>query len=194
MIPVLALCVSLHQPQRHQHLQQTLTLNLHQRSLSGNARDVTYLESTCGMVVPDVHALSLHVPPQCPPPPPPAWPRRDTTSPTQPSAPTLPPQVLVLREAVANLTTRCTAITERFDAIEARIDSLATQNATTERTLASLVESHQAIMATVTTFSEKLKALTSRFEMVCDRMFKEPSQCTTENGTTSVSLPPSAFR
>lgn len=133
--------------------------------------------------------------PAAPPPPPPALrPRRDTNLPTLPSTPTLPPQVLALREAVANLTSRCTVISERFDAIEARIDSLATQNVTTERTLASLVESHQTIIATVTTFSEKLEALTSRFEKVCDLVLKEPLQRTTPCGAASVLTSPSVSR
>lgn len=110
-----------------------------------------------------------------PPPPPSPWPRQDKASPT------LPPQVLALQEAVSKLSARCSAITERFDAIEARIDSLAAQNATTERTLASLVESHQVIIATVTAFSEKLEALASRFELVGDHVRKVP-------------LPPSASR
>ncbi|KAK3871093.1 hypothetical protein Pcinc_023739 [Petrolisthes cinctipes] len=68
------------------------------------------------------------------------------------------------------------------------------QNATTERTLASLIESHQVIIATVTTFSEKLKALASRFELISDHVLKVPPQRSTQSGIASVTLPPSASR
>lgn len=110
----------------------------------------TYCLYTCSHSVPA---------PAQPSPPPPSWPRRAIPLSILSSSATLPPQVFALLESVANLTARCTAFTERFDAVEARLDSLATQNATTERTLASIVESQQAIITTVTTFSEKLEAL-----------------------------------
>ncbi|KAK3871083.1 hypothetical protein Pcinc_023729 [Petrolisthes cinctipes] len=67
-------------------------------------------------------------------------------------------------------------------------------NATTERTLASLIESHQVIIATVTTFSEKLKALASRFELISDHVLKVPPQRSTQSGIASVTLPPSTSR
>lgn len=144
---------------------------------------------------------SAHAPtvstPAPPPPPPPSpssssWQQRGTGSSTPSSTPTLPPQVLALQESVASLTTRCTAFTERFDAIEARINSLVTQNATTERTLATLVESHQAIIHTVNTFSEKLEALATRMEMVCDHVTKDPPQRAAQKDTPPMRETPSA--
>ncbi|KAK3874135.1 hypothetical protein Pcinc_019000 [Petrolisthes cinctipes] len=50
------------------------------------------------------------------------------------------------------------------------------------------------IIATVTTFSEKLEALASRFELISDHVLKVPPQRSTQSGIASVSLPPSASR
>lgn len=123
-------------------------------------------------------SLAVNMPP---PPPPPSQRRSPDASLPLATPPTDSPQVLALREAVTNLTARCTAITARFDAIESRIDKLTTQHATTERTLASLVESHHAVIATVATFSEKMEALVARFEKISEQLLKEPPKRTPQD-------------
>ena len=128
------------------------------------------------------------------PPPPPLQPLPGAVPPQPASTLSDSPQVIALREAVAKLTTRCTAIAARFDAIEARIDSLAAQQASTERTLASLVESQQVVIATVATFSEKLEVLTNWFEKFSNQATKKPPQHSPQRATTSTSLSPPASR
>ncbi|KAG0728250.1 hypothetical protein GWK47_032886 [Chionoecetes opilio] len=86
-----------------------------------------------------------------PPPPPPA------TSSSSP-CPTDSAAVIVLPQTVTTLESRCTTLTARFDAIDARIDSLVSH------TLATLVESHQVVIASVTTLTEKLNVVVSRLE------------------------------
>ncbi|KAK4322526.1 hypothetical protein Pmani_006707 [Petrolisthes manimaculis] len=125
-------------------------------------------------------SLAANMPPP-PPPPPPSQRRSPAASLPAASPPTDSPQVLALREAVTNLTARCTAITARFDAIETRIDNLVTQHATTERTLASLVESHHAVIATVATFSEKMEAIVAKFEKISEQLLKEPPKRTPQD-------------
>ncbi|KAK4294440.1 hypothetical protein Pmani_032935 [Petrolisthes manimaculis] len=124
--------------------------------------------------------LAANMPP-LPPPPPPSQRRSPAASLPPASPPTDSPQVLALREAVTNLTARCTAITARFDTIETRIDNLVTQHATTERTLASLVESHHAVIATVATFSEKMEAIVAKFEKISEQLLKEPPKRTPQD-------------
>ena len=103
------------------------------------------------------------VPPPPPPPPPPSL----ATSPSHPS-PAESAEVAALRQAVAALESRCTALSARFDTIDARIDSLVSQQASTSSTLASLVESNQVVIASVTALTEKLDAVASRLERLGD--------------------------
>ena len=132
-------------------------------------------------------------PPRPPPPPPPrSLPGAAALAPV--SSPTDSAEVLALRESVASLTSKCSALAARFDAIEARIDGLVNQFTTTERTLASLVESHQAIITTVTTFTEKLDALASRVEGFSELLLHEPSHRTPLSGAASSSSSPSVSR
>ena len=120
-------------------------------------------------------------------PPPPPRPRPGTTS--QPSVITMidsdSPQVIALREAVAKLTARCTAIEAHFEAIDARFAAIEAGMASVQaeqvaagRTLATLVESHHALVATVTTFSERLDNIAVSFEMLSAQLPKEPSRRT----------------
>jgi len=95
-----------------------------------------------------------------------------------PPPPTAPPysphadsaEVVALRKAVASLEVRCTALTARFDAIDSRIDNLVSQQATSASTLASLVESHQVVITSVTALTEKLDVVASRLERLGDLM------------------------
>ncbi|KAK4312021.1 hypothetical protein Pmani_016514 [Petrolisthes manimaculis] len=125
-------------------------------------------------------SLAANMPPP-PPPPPPSQRRSPAASLPPASPPTDSPQVLALREAVTNLTARCTAITAQFDAIETRIENLVTQHATTERTLDSLVESHHPVIATVATFSEKMEAIVAKFEKISEQLLKEPPKRTPQD-------------
>lgn len=73
-------------------------------------------------------------------------------------------EVQALRQAVASLESRCSALTKRFDAIDARIESLVNQQATTATTLASLVESHKVVITSVTALTERLDTVASHLE------------------------------
>lgn len=105
----------------------------------------------------------------------------------RPPPPTDSPQVVALREAVANLTARFRVIAARFDTMEARLNSVTAQHATTERTFASLVESHHAVLATITAFSEKLEALSGRCDTNSDQHHKEPPRSTSQSSASSTS-------
>jgi len=90
------------------------------------------------------------------------------------------PQVSALQKAVdslksqcASLASRLNAIEARFDAIESRFDSLATSLAdlstnlaTNDITLKSLIEAQQVVITSVTSFTEKLDSLATRFETI----------------------------
>ena len=93
-----------------------------------------------------------HAPPP-PPPPAPSSPR-----------PTDSADIIALRKSVATLESRCTALTARFDTIDARIDSMIAQQTATANTLASLVESHQVVITTITTLTDKLEKVASHLE------------------------------
>ncbi|KAK8373815.1 hypothetical protein O3P69_014968 [Scylla paramamosain] len=119
---------------------------------------------------------ALHTSRQAPPPPP--RPRAGATS--HSSATTTPesPQVTALRETVAQLTARCTAIEARFEAIDARFAAIEAGTASIRtaagRTLDTLVESNQALVATLTTFSERLDNIAASFEKLSVRFPEDP--------------------
>ncbi|KAK4298612.1 hypothetical protein Pmani_029063 [Petrolisthes manimaculis] len=91
-------------------------------------------------------------------PPPPAPPQ---TAP--PTIPAWPPD-LALRKSVATLMKRCTALKNRFSALEPRIDGLVATQAANDSKLSSLVEAQQTIISTVTTLTEKIDIVVSRLE------------------------------
>lgn len=132
---------------------------------------------------------------------PPSRPRLGTAS--HPSATTTieSPQVTALREAVAKLTARCTAIEMRFEAIDARFAAIEASMASIQaeqvaagRTLDSLVESNHALVATVTTFSERLDNIAASFEMLSARFPEEPPRRTPRSSAALTSSSPSASR
>lgn len=138
---------------------------------------------------------------QPPPPPPPSRPRLSTAP--HPSATTTPdlPQVSALREADAMLTARCTAIEARFATIDAHFAAIETsiagiqaEQVAASRTLASLLESQHALVATVTTFSERLSKIAAVFEMQNAQLPKEPPRRTPHGSAASKSSSPPASR
>ena len=60
--------------------------------------------------------------------------------------------------------TRCASLESRLDTIEARISSMAASQAKIEATLETLVETEQTTIAAVTSLTEKMDALASRYE------------------------------
>ena len=67
---------------------------------------------------------------------------------------------------------RCKVFTSRCDAIDARSESLISQQATNATVIAGLVESTQAVVASVTALSGKLDVVASRLENFCDLTLK----------------------
>lgn len=104
-----------------------------------------------------------------PPPPPPQPPRQSSAASPLTSAPVSPPpQVLALRTSVEKLMSRCASLESRLDTIEARMSSLAAGQAKMEATLDTLVETERTALAAVTSLTEKLETLASRFEGMSD--------------------------
>lgn len=60
---------------------------------------------------------------------------------------------------MATLKAKVSSLTERFDAIEARIDGVAAKQSEMETTLNSLVEAQHAVIASVSTLSDKLDSI-----------------------------------
>lgn len=144
---------------------------------------------------------SSHPTRQAPPPPPPAWPRPGAASLPSVATTTDLPQVSALREAVAKLTARCTAIEKRFEASDARfaafeanLASIHAKQVAASNALDSLVESNQAIVATVTTFSGRLDNIAAGFEMLSARFPTEQPRCSPHGTVTVMSSSPAASR
>ncbi|XP_050687046.1 proteoglycan 4-like [Eriocheir sinensis] len=143
-----------------------------------------------------VNALppALHTSRQAPPPRPRAGATSHSSATTTPES----PQVTALREAVAKLTARCTAIEARFEAIDARfaaieagMASIRAEQVAAGRTLDMPVESNQALVATVTTFSERLDNIAASFEKLSARFPEDPPRRPPRG--SSLTSPP-AFR
>ena len=113
-----------------------------------------------------------------PPPPPPSQPLRHSSAvPSLTSTAVSPsPHVRALRSAVEKLMTRCASLESRLDTIEARISSIETSQAKIEATLETLVESERSAIAAVTSLTEKMDALASRFEDTSVRLSPTPSR------------------
>lgn len=143
-----------------------------------------------------VNALPHAPPPSRQAPPPPPRPRPGAASLPSATTTTESPQVTALREAVAKLTARCSAIEARFEAIDARfaaieasIASIQAEQVTASRTLDTLVESNHALVTTITTFSERLNTIAVNFEKLNTRFPEEPPRRKTR--TSANPTPPS---
>ncbi|KAK8371899.1 hypothetical protein O3P69_013457, partial [Scylla paramamosain] len=127
------------------------------RTILGVLRPVfwlSYRRTLAAVSVVNTLPPALHTSRQAPPPPPRAGATSHSSATTAPES----PKVTALRETVAQLTARCTAIEARFEAIDARFAAIEAGTASIRtaagRTLDTLVESNQALVATLTTFSE----------------------------------------
>ncbi|ROT79248.1 hypothetical protein C7M84_002030 [Penaeus vannamei] len=104
--------------------------------------------------------------------------------PPAPSCPTVsnpgPTQVSSLQKAVDSLNSQCASLAARLNTTEARFDAiesrfgilaasladLSTKLATNDTTLKSLIEAQQVIITSVTSLTDKLDSLATRFETV----------------------------
>ena len=90
---------------------------------------------------------------------------------------------------------RLSALTARLDAIDARFDSLLSQQATNTSTLKELVEAQQATMTSVTSFDEKFDMIITRLEKLGDSVIsKTPSPRAASGGVSPPTPSSSASR
>ncbi|MPC53281.1 hypothetical protein E2C01_047170 [Portunus trituberculatus] len=74
------------------------------------------------------------------------------------------PQVQALRNTVDKLMTRCASLETRLDTFEACMSSMVAIQAKTEATLATLVETQQASISSVSSLTERLETFVAHFE------------------------------
>ncbi|XP_068246569.1 uncharacterized protein [Palaemon carinicauda] len=113
-------------------------------------------------------AATQSLPLTAPPPPPPQPVSTVSLNPPESA------EISKLRTAVAALESHCTVLSTRFDAIDARFDSLIVQQATTASNLDTLVKTQQVLITSVASLTEKLDTVASCLERVSGLLPTQP--------------------